>query len=217
MVNNIDIIGIGDRRKYDISTNRELLSLDEYYSIANRIIRKNYSSISKSLLSNEDALAQIVYSIILADIHYDEEHGTIYSYRKIRAIWAIKNYLLRRQKSKLHNVESIDNKTNTSKFNEQYSSDIEDYRKNPLQVLLDNEDSQKVKEKIYNIVWDSTLSDKAKNCIWKYYIESENVQDIADSYGITKQAVYNLIKVSVVKLKPLIHQDKFLRNVAYEC
>lgn len=215
MVNNIDIVGVGKKRKHGLSTDRELLSLKEYYTIARKLIKKNHFAMSNNILSNEDIMSQIVYSIITADIHYNGK-GSLYGYRKTKVDWTIKSYLLRRKKNASRNIESIDNKTNTSKSNESYCSDVEDYRKTPLQTLLENEDSQKVKEKIYNIVWGSSLSDKAKNCVWKYYIESENVQDIADSYGTTKQAVYYLINTSVAKLRPLIIQDRFLKHIVYE-
>jgi RNA polymerase sigma factor (sigma-70 family) len=207
----IDIVSVGNPKiEYKNHKDVEFETLPFYLNLAKKTISKfagQYSpSLVREMLHSEDAISSVANCIMLADWRWDSERAgdggqkkTKYSYRNQCAIWAIKSYLSRKQKkySKNRNVE-VDN--DDLSMLDIIPSSI----KSPIDILIDEEKNENIQNLIEQILSSNILNERQTDCVRMYYLKSMTFAEIGDKLNITREAVRQNIKKSLIKIKDLI-------------
>lgn len=189
-------------------------SLSSYVNLAKKTISKFgpkiYNGLSKEMLKNEDAIADVAYAIMLADWKYDENRTgkitgkkkTRYSYRNQCAIWAIQTYATKSKKKK--NILSLDNNIQSDSDNtyEALLSDSVDNQ--PLHNIINEEKLQLTNDLVQMIFESNILSDKQKSQVQMYYFKNMTLQQIGDHFGVTREAVRQTLKNSIRKIQEVL-------------
>ena len=198
----LQLDGIGNHKiDYKDHTNLEFDSLKSYITLAKKAISKFgntiYHGLSKKMLQDEDAISLVANSIMMADWRWDEnyinEKGTKkgkYSYRNQCAIWAIKTYISKKYKRSkyIDTIYSLDFIVNEEDGSDSYNY-INSKEKSPDIIAQQKEDDINLQNIIDNLFSIECLSDRQKDYIKLYYLESYTFEKIGQKYGITREAV----------------------------
>ena len=198
----LQLDGIGNQKiEYKDHKNLEFDSLKNYMTLAKKAISKFgntiYQGLSKKMLHDEDAISLVANSIMMADWRWDEnytnEKGTKkgkYSYRNQCAIWAIKTYISKKYKRSkyIDAVYSLDFIVNEEDGSDSYNY-IKSKEKSPDIIAQQKEDDINLQNIIDNLFDIECLSDRQKDYIKLYYLESYTFEKIGQKYGITREAV----------------------------
>lgn len=198
----LQLEGIGNQKiKYKDHTSLKFDSLKNYISFAKKTISKFadtvYFGLSKKMLQDEDAISLVANCIMMADWRWDEnyvnEKGTKkskYSYRNQCAIWAIKTYTTKKYKRSkyIDLVYSLDFIVNNEDGRDSYNY-IKSKEKSPDTIVQQKEDDINLQNLIDNLFDIEGLSDRQKDYIRLYYLESYTFEKIGQKYGITREAV----------------------------
>jgi RNA polymerase sigma factor (sigma-70 family) len=191
-------------------------SLDFYLSLAQKIIAKLgptfFSGLSKEMLKNEDAIAFVANAIMMGDWRWKKEsgdkkqHKSLYSYRNQCAIWAIKTYITKKYKmahssKKAYNISGVSSKD----YDDLAITDVisDESQKEPIDILIEKENSQISEILIKEILESNILSDKQKDHLKMYYFENQTLEKIGEKYGVTREAIRQSIKTSLNKIRDL--------------
>ena len=146
-------------------------SLEDYRNIAMRCI--SYfadKTLATKMLRSEDAISFVTEAILHGAYNYDDSRGAkIKTYLNYCAKWSIKNWSIR-----LANYEplaALDSSMSTSLT--------------PLDIVSKQDEVE---------VAISRLTDRQKQILMSIYFENHKVADVAKIFGITKNAVYEIIK-----------------------
>ena len=184
----------------------EYATLNEYTDIAKKTISKFgsklYPSLMKTLINNEEFVSEVAEAIMMADWKWDPSRTgkvsgkkkTLYSYRNQCAIWAIKTIITKQYRK-------------TKK-----SSDFLSYIKNqdkeqlicsetPETNASDNEEREKLKSQVSDMINNSPITDKQKNIIQMYYFQDKTFAEIGKSYNVTREAVRQSMKKALEIIK----------------
>ena len=175
-------------------------NLQTYINLAKKTISKFspsfYSGLRQELLSNEDAVADIAHSIMLADWRWDANRKghegkskTKYSYRNQCALWAIQTYISNKYKKKNSNL-SLDACYDNHEDIASFASNLADTSlSDPAEITELAEESQNLQDMVRTILESDILSDKQKKQIYSYYFENKTLLQIGKEYGVTREAV----------------------------
>jgi RNA polymerase sigma factor (sigma-70 family) len=213
----LQLDGIGNQKiAYKDHSQLEFDSLKEYITLAKKSISKFansiYSGLSKKMLQDEDAISLVANSIMMADWRWDENYqnakGTKknkYSYRNQCAIWAIKTYITKKyKKSKyIDSIYSLDFILNEEDGSDSYSY-IDSNIKSPDILAQEKEDSLNFQELVDNLFSIECLTDRQKDYIRLYYLESYTFEKIGQKYGITREAVRQGLNKSIETIKQYV-------------
>jgi len=198
----LKINGIGKQKiKYKNHLDINFDSLESYLLLAKKAIskfaNKTFSGLAKKMLSDEDAVASVASSIMMADWRWDENYKnhtgrkkTKYSYRNQCALWAIQTYAtsMYKKPKRINNVYSLDFSNDESELCQQEY--LEDRKTiNPANELIDKERSENLSKLIDDILSIDYLSDRQKDYIKLYYFEGYTFEKIGKKYGVTREAV----------------------------
>lgn len=179
-------------------------SLASYISLAKKTISKFapkfYNGLHKEMLSSEEAVSDVATAIMYADWRFDPDRAgktglkkTLYSYRNQCAIWAIKTYVTNKyKKSEQKNI-----RLNFSADNDEsdlYSIIPENNVKQPIDLIIEQEEKTLLSQTIKDLLNYSILNDKQKNQIKLYYFENKTLSEIGKIYGVSREAVRQNIK-----------------------
>lgn len=188
-------------KKYD--------SLYTYITLAKKIINKFAPKfIVKQMLNDEDAISDVATAIMNADRNFDPEREgstnqkkTLYSYRNQCGLWAIKTYITRQYKNrKVNSLDFIANDTSNSLY-----STIPDHKnKDPLDIIIENENNNNLISDIKMIFNSNIINQKQKDQIYMYYFESKSLAEIGLHYGVTREAIRQNIKRALDSIKNLV-------------
>jgi RNA polymerase sigma factor (sigma-70 family) len=180
-------------------------TLATYRMIAQKAVKrlapKFYTNLSTEILSNEEALGEIVNAIITADWKWDSERvgkesgqkKTLYSYRNQCVIWAIKTYITNKYKS-ASRVQSI-NRTKNNGDNSPFEEQVEDTKiLEPIDLLIENEYHSNTNKLVTELFNSNILTNKQKEQIKLYYFHDLTLAQIGAKYGTTREAVRQNIK-----------------------
>jgi RNA polymerase sigma factor (sigma-70 family) len=190
-------------------------SLDFYLGLSKKIIAKIgptfFSSLSKDMLNNEDAIAFVANAIMMGDWRWrekntenPEKNKNLYSYRNQCGIWAIKTYVTKKyqRNSKRKNKEYSLNYINDHDLSmENIISDTE--QKDPMDILI-LEESMKEKRKLVKELFNSDLwNTNQKEQIKMYYFDGLTLEQIGHSFGVTREAIRQNIKNALEKVRSI--------------
>ena len=183
-------------------------SLSTYLMLSKKIINKFAPKfIVKHMLNDEDAISDVAVALMNANKNFDPNreglgHGkkTLYSYRNQCGLWAIKTYVTKQYKSK--KVNSLDYVFDDDS-NTLYSTISDSKNKDPLTILIDNEQQDNTQSDIAFILDSDILSDKQKDQIRMYYFENKSLAEIGKGYGVTREAIRQSIKRALNSIRSL--------------
>lgn len=187
---------------------RKYESLSTYLMLAKKIINKFAPKfIVKHMLNDEDAISDVAVALMNADKNFDPDRQgannfkkTLYSYRNQCGLWAIKTYVTKQYKSK--KVNSLDYVFDDDN-NTLYSTIPDCKNKDPLTILIDNEQQDNTQSDIAFILDSDILNDKQKDQIRMYYFENKSLAEIGKSYGVTREAIRQSIKRALNSIRAL--------------
>ena len=195
----LQINGVGKQKiSYKDHKDIKFDSLDDYLILAKKAIAKFGHSMSTKMLKDEDAIAAVANALMMADWRWDENYQntlgtkkTKYSYRNQCAIWAIKTYLSKEYKKnkKFDKVYSLDYVVKSEDSGSVYNTIKDDKNLTPEDIILNQEKLENIQKLIDMILNLECLSDRQKDYIKLYYIESQTFEAIGNKYGITREAV----------------------------
>jgi len=191
-------------------------SLDFYINLSKKIIAKIaptfFAGLSKQMLKDEDAIAFVSNAIMMGDWRWNQNQDpanpqkSLYSYRNQCAIWAIKTYVTKQYRSN-HTKKKI-KATHSLNYQEDETT-LENIlpdttQKEPLAIIIDQED-KKAKQEIIQKLFDSSLiSDKQKEYLQLYYFEDMTLEKIGKKFDVTREAVRQSIKTALNKIRALV-------------
>ena len=192
---------------------RQYDSLDTYINLAKKTISKFgpkfYNGLSAEMLKNNDAISDVATAIMYADWRFDPDRTgkegqkkTLYSYRNQCAIWAIKTYITNKYKKQNNNTQdTISLNFNTDDASE-LSSTIQDKKSiNPIDILIEKEESENVSNHISVLLDSNVLSSKQKEQIKMYYLDNMTLSAIGKKFGVSREAIRQNIKRAIEIIK----------------
>lgn len=214
----IDIIGIGDKiRPLPNKGPEDFCDLNEYITIARKTISAYAPGIriglAEEMLKNEDAIANIAHTAMMADWHFDGR-GDIHGFRKQRIQWAIKSYVGRSSRASKRKTLSLDRTlSQNGQGVETFSANLADKRPGPAEIVSESEFSDKTSTHLGRLLDSGIISDQASTYIKMYYLQGQSMVDIAQQRGVSRQSVHDLIKRAVKSLQQAAPKDHFFRNI----
>lgn len=192
-------------------------SLDFYLDLAKKIISKMgptfFSSLSKDMLANEDAIAFVANAIMMGDWRWrekntadPEKNKTLYSYRNQCGIWAIKTYVTKQYKKKHRK------KNNSKEYSLNFIDDndlsiesviADNTQTQPLDIIIANETQKKNKQAINELFESNIWNDNQKTQIHMYYFEDYTLEQIGNNFGVTREAIRQNIKNALEKVRSI--------------
>lgn len=178
----------------------------------NKFGRKMHIGLSSEMLKNEDAVADVAHAIMMADWNYDDSRvgkktgkkKTRYSYRNQCALWAIQTYATKSKKKKNFFL-SIDALIDKSGSENTFESILADKKQtDPADNVIYNEASDLTTELINEIFASNMLTDKQAKQIKMYYIDGMTLQQIGDTFSVSREAVRQSIKIGIEKIRHVL-------------
>lgn len=212
----LDIGGIGFQKKeYKDHSKVEFLSLEEYLTMARKIISKMSCGPYKTYLNTDDVVSYVANALMMADWRWDENYSSklgrkknLYSYRNQCAIWAIQTLITKHKKSnkdiRFYSLDDTINDTdsrNNLDFIEDKSVD------SPLSILEKSESDSDIKELINSLLDSNILSDRNKQYIQMYFFEGLTLEKIGKQFNITREAVRQGINKSLQIFRSMIDNE----------
>lgn len=181
--------------------------LDTYINLAKKTISKFgpkfYNGLSMEMLKNSEAISDVATAIMYADWRFDPERKgkngqqkTLYSYRNQCAIWAIKTYITNKYKKKSDNGISLDFSSKESDLS-MHSTLQDDRVKEPIDILIKEEQSNNLHSSINELLSNRHLSEKQREQIKLYYLENYTLSQIGKKFGVSREAVRQNIKRAI--------------------
>lgn len=184
-------------------------SLSTYLMLAKKVINKFAPKfIVKEMLNDEDAISDVATALMNADKNFDPDREgstnqkkTKYSYRNQCGLWAIKTYVTKRYKSKkINSLDYIIDDNNSTL----YSTIPDNKNKDPLDIIIDNEQNINRINDISFILDSDIINDKQKDQIRLYYFENKSLAEIGLIYGVTREAIRQNIKRALNNIRSLV-------------
>jgi RNA polymerase sigma factor (sigma-70 family) len=199
-------------------TQFEYPSLSFYTELAKKTINKfgskMYMGLSKEMLSNEDAIADVAHALMVADWKYDDtrigkktgKQKTRYSYRNQCALWAIQTYATKAKKKKNYHF-SLDNFLDSEQESSFESVLADENQSQAVDMLIHQEKIDLTNELLKSIFSSNILTEKQSKQLYLYYIEGLTLQQIGQQFNITREAVRQTVKNALFKLKELFNNE----------
>jgi RNA polymerase sigma factor (sigma-70 family) len=211
----LQINGIGKQKmSYKDHKDINFDSLSSYIVLAKKAISKFSHVMSNKMLKDEDAVASVANAIMMADWRWDENYKnkqgtkkTKYSYRNQCAIWAIQTYLSKEYQNnkRFKNIYSLDH----SFENEDCSIHglIEDKKiLTPEEIVAEKEQKNNSEKLVKMILSLDCISDRQKDYIKLYYLDSKTFDFIGKKYEITREAVRQGLNKAISTIRSHINE-----------
>lgn len=195
-------IDFNKRKNNDYASDTtKMYSLEDYTKIAMKCISSFCGTNSAKMIKDEDAISHVAEHIMWAHIRWKPDGGrTLRSYLNQCAIWSIKVWKTKAYNEDKKNIMSIDyniNSSNSADKDLSLSDYIQDKKTpKPFDILFNN-NSDDV-EKIIN---HKCLTKLQRKCLEQRYLEGKKLRQIAESLGVTRQAVNQHVKKAIKKLR----------------
>ena len=200
----VDIVGIGKvKKEYPPARLSEFETLYDYLGHAKRmIVYFTHGSLSKQMLSSEDAISNVATAIMLADWTWDESYigktgkkCTKHTYRNLRGLWAIKSYLVRQKRKNKNKIDSINK--NIDEDGTQLSSILQGDSEPPIKAILKSE----LREILEDVISCGIITQQQEKYLRSYYFDSMSYSEIARENGVSRQAVHDSVSRAIKSLE----------------
>lgn len=178
----------------------EMYQMEEYINIAKKCISMfGGSSMSSKMIRDEDAISHVAEHVMWGHMRWSENGGrTLRSYLNQCAIWAIKVWKTKIYKSEKNKLMSLNHQiTNGEGHSAEQIDLISDKKaKTPFEEAF-----LKPEKEAEKIIKNNKLTKLQQNCLEQRYMDNKKLQQIADSLGVSRQAVNQHIKKGIQKLR----------------
>ena len=214
----MDIAPVSNSKKpYPDATKIKFESMDAYILHAKKIIcyfaPKFRKGLREQILNNEEAISNVATAIMLADWTFDREYigekgakCSISTYRNLRAIWAIKSFMTRKNR-KSSKCLSLNNEIN-DRGSGAYDAMQDDSCPSPQ----DSPERKEVREWLERVVDSALLSKKQSLYVRKRFFEDKTIAEIATESDVSRQAVGESINRAIRKIKESDFPDEYKRR-----
>jgi RNA polymerase sigma factor (sigma-70 family) len=180
--------------------------LSTYLNLAKKTIAKfsakYHSALRNEMLSNEDAISDVATAIMCADWKWDKNRvgktgmqKSKYAYRNQCAIWAIQTYMTKKYKTKNKKLSIDDNLYNGDLTHSAIMESVSE--KDPLDIIIEKEYSEILKDNIQAIINSNILNDKQREQLKMYYFDNLTLNQIGQKFNVTREAVRQNIKKAI--------------------
>ncbi len=180
--------------------NAKMYDMKEYIDIAKRCISIFAgSAMSSKMIKDEDAISHVAEHVMWGHIRWREDGGrTLKSYLNQCAIWAVKVWKTKIYKSEKNKIMSLNHQITNSEGScvEQIDLLKDEKAKTPFEEAFLNTNEEAV-----SIINNTKLTNLQKTCVEERYLYNKKLQQIADSLGVSRQAVNQHIKKAINKLR----------------
>lgn len=175
-------------RDYTKSHDAQFLPLAEYIKISRKCIAKlSPPSIAKRMLRDEDAVSFVTEKLMEATNNWEESRGVpLYTYYAKCARWAILTW----QDRIIHNKPLMS--LNRATYDD---SDTQLHETIEGRILTDNIPN------IDNISHLDKLTSRQRDCLSMRYLDNMSFKTIAETTGVSRQAVQDTLSRAIQKLK----------------
>lgn len=212
----VTINGIGNPKiQYKDHSNIQFDSLDDYLLLAKKCISKFANGLSKKMLKDEDAIAYVANSIMMADWRWDEnyknEQGTKktqYSYRNQCAIWAIQTYATKvyKKPKKINKVYSMDHLPDDDGLSvHELLQDTNTV--DPQDNMSNVEQKEDLSKLIHELITLDCLSARQQDYLKLYYFDNYTFDKIGKKYGVTREAVRQGLKKTLDIIRDFVKHE----------
>lgn len=151
------------------------MTLEDYLMLARKLIKTHGP---RKMLFDNEAVGYVASYLMKADINFNN-NGNIYGYRKACGKFAIMNWIDRNikrdKKRKQVSITNMDLPCNDNVFNNVAFNEILDFIE--------------------------TMKPKHKDVLKSYYFEKKTLNEIGNTYGITREAVRLRLQKSISLIK----------------
>lgn len=179
------------------------INLYDYLKIAERCIGAFTSgALAHNMLRNEDAISFVAEHLMYAAYRWKEDGGrTFHSYLNMCAIRSIQRWILINKRARKVQIASLNHQQSESDGRqEQLYEHIADSKVTvPLQEMCEAEDMTQICQ-----VMDTELTPRQRQCIELVYIEGLSGAEAARQLDISRQAVDQLLKQGIARIKVCI-------------
>lgn len=210
----LDIGGIGNQKiEYKDHSQIQFLSLEEYTTMAKKIISKMSAGFNRTFLNSDDVISYIANAIMMADWRWDSEYKSKegrnksqYAYRNQCAIWAIKTLVSK----KMYKNSCLSLEENISDVDERNSLNfLSDEKQQDPSIIIERNDAHvQIKKDVDSLLNSGILTEKQREYITLYYLNGLTLEKIGKKFGITREAVRQNINKSIEKIRNFIADDK---------
>jgi RNA polymerase sigma factor (sigma-70 family) len=171
--------------------NKTFLPLKEYEKCVKKVISKYFRHISKFLLKNEEIIANLVTSAIMADWRFDGR-GSIGGYRVQCVKWAIQKTLVRIYSTKKFTYLGSEIKDDNGKI------------VTLLDIIIRDDNYTDIKESMEHIFSSKELTQKEKDRLRQYFFEDMTYKEIGQKEDLCGETIRRSIKDALAKIKVLM-------------
>lgn len=194
-------IDVNKRRANNYSKNvPNMYDLNTYRDIAKKCISLfGGPPIASKMIRDEDAIAHVAEHIMWGHLRWKEDGGrTLKSYLNQCAIWSIKVWKTKIYHSEKKNIRSLNHHIGNSGNGDlqQYEIIADKKIKEPFDILFDDK-----RMEAKNTINNECLTKPQHDCMNQRYMDGKKLREIAESLGISRQAVNQHIKKAVNKLR----------------
>lgn len=214
----MDIAPVSNSKKpYPDATKIEFESMSDYILHARKIIcyfaPKFRKGLREQILSNEDAISNVATAVMLADWTFDREYVgekgakcSISTYRNLRAIWAIKSFMTRknRKSSKCLSLNNEISERGTAAYDSMEDSSCPSPQDSP--------ERKEVREWLEEVIDSALLSEKQSLYVRKKFFDDKTIAEIAAEFSVSRQAVGESINRAIRKIKESDFQNEYTRR-----
>jgi len=214
----MDIAPVSNSKKpYPDATKIKFESMDDYILHAKKIIcyfaPRLRKGLREQIMSNEEAISNVATAIMLADWTFDREYVgekgakcSIRTYRNLRAIWAIKSFMTRRNR-KSSKCLSLNNE-----INDRGSGAHDAMQDNSCPSPHDSPEKKELREWLERVIDSALLSDKQSLYVRKRFFEDKTIAQIAVESDVSRQAVGESINRAMRKIKESDFPNEYKRR-----
>jgi len=178
----------------------EMYEMGEYINIAKKCISMfGGSSMSPKMIRDEDAISHVAEHVMWGHMRWSKNGGrTLKSYLNQCGIWAIKVWKTKIYKSEKNKIMSLNHQiTNGDGRSAEQIDLISDKKaKTPFEEAF-----LKPGKEAERIIKNNKLTKLQQKCLEQRYMYDKKLQQIADSLGVSRQAVNQHIKRGIQKLR----------------
>jgi RNA polymerase sigma factor (sigma-70 family) len=214
----MDIAPVSNPKKpYPDAAKIKFESMDDYILHAHKIIcyfaPRLRKGLREQIMSNEEAISNVATAIMLADWTFDREYVgekgvkcSIRTYRNLRAIWAIKSFMTRRNR-KSSKCLSLNNE-----INDRGVGACDAMQDDSCPSPQDSPEKKELREWLERVVDSALLSDKQSLYVRKRFFEDKTISEIAAESDVSRQAVGESINRAMRKIKESDFPNEYKRR-----
>lgn len=186
------------------AVNRRMLTVEQYQSLARRIIGKWAPSYARSqMLNSDDAVDFVAHRIMVGDWGYNSKKSNIKTYRGYCGKRAIQVYLsiLSEQQNVVTNYLDSHSERRTDSDKSVYDVISDDNAPHPSERMETIERCEEVRRDLLILMGD--LNDTQRACITMHHIDENSMADIGRELGITREGVRRSIEEGMKAMRKI--------------